>query len=61
MDKRLDVSNALADWVIHVTAKKGLATPEEIAALPEVAEVFFRYYSSVSFSPVRKENTSSIK
>lgn len=41
---------ALAQWVIEVTNKKGMATPEEIAALPEVSNVFFKNYSSAFLS-----------
>jgi hypothetical protein len=34
---------ALNEWVLYVIAKKELATPEEIAALPEAAKVLFDY------------------
>ena len=56
MDKKKEVLEVLGDWIIRTANKKELATPEEIAALPEVAEVFFNNYSSVvSFPPVKKE------
>jgi hypothetical protein len=52
--KREAILESLADWIIRTTNKKDLATPEEIAALPKVAEVYFEHYSSVFFSPVRR-------
>lgn len=55
MNKKEEVLESLADWVIRIVDKKELATPEEIAALPKVAEVFFENYLSVSRSPVKKE------
>ncbi|MGR7908370.1 hypothetical protein ACU64V_03170 [Lysinibacillus capsici] len=56
MDKKKEVLEALADWVIRTANKKELATSEEIEALPKVAEVLLGNYSSVvSFSPVKKE------
>lgn len=61
MDRKNQVLDALGDWIVQVTTKRGLATPEEIAALPQVAEVFFRNYSFVSRSSVKKENTCSTK
>lgn len=55
MDKKDEVLEAIADWVIYTANKKDLATPEEIAALPKVAEVFLKNQLSVlSFSPVNK-------
>jgi len=53
-DKQKEVLETLADWIIRTVSKNDLATPEENAALPKVAEVFFKNYSSVSFSPVRR-------
>jgi len=47
MNKKKEVLDALADWVIRTANKKDLATPEEIAALPKVAEVVFKNYSPV--------------
>lgn len=41
MDKKKEVLESLAKWVIRTVDKKELATPEEITALPKVAEVFF--------------------
>lgn len=61
MDKKREVLEALADWMINTINNKALATPEEIAALPKVAQVFFENYSFASFSSVKKEKTSSIK
>ncbi|BDH62153.1 hypothetical protein MTP04_22830 [Lysinibacillus sp. PLM2] len=53
-DKQKEVLETLADWIIRTANKNDLATPEEIAALPKVAEVYFKNYSLVSFSPVRR-------
>ncbi|MBD7942515.1 hypothetical protein H9650_00115 [Psychrobacillus sp. Sa2BUA9] len=53
-EQQKKVLNTLADWIIRTVNKNDLATPEEIEALPKVAEVYFRNYSSVSFSPVRR-------
>lgn len=56
MDKKIEILEVLGDWVIRIANKKDLATPEEIAALPKVAEVYMKYQSSlVSFSPVKSE------
>lgn len=56
MEKRTEVFEALADWILRVVEKEGLATPKEIEALPEVAKVFFESYSPLdSFSVVKKE------
>lgn len=55
MDKKDQVLEAMGDWLICAINKKGMATPEEIAALPKVAEVFLKYYSPVFSSPVKKE------
>lgn len=52
-DKKEQVLEAIGDWLIRVSNKNDLATPEEIAALPKVAEVFLNNYSSV-FSPLVK-------
>lgn len=60
-DKKSEVLETLGVWIVQIANNKELATPEEIEALPKVAEVFFKYYSSVPFSPVRKEYTSSKK
>lgn len=49
------VLDTLADWIIRTVDKNYLATPEEVGALPKVAEVFLKNYSSCSFSPVKKE------
>lgn len=40
-DKTLEVSKALAEWILRITDEYHTATPEEIEALPKVAEVFF--------------------
>lgn len=62
MDKRIEVLNALADWISNVAAKRGTANSEEIAALPKVAEVYFKNYSeSLMFSSVKKDDTDSKK
>ncbi|GEM_PF-5218784 len=56
MDKKKEILEALAEWVIHTANKKELATPEEIGALPKIAEFLLGNYPSVdSFSPVNKE------
>lgn len=55
VDRKQQVIEALGDWIVHVTAQKELATPEQIAALPEVAEVFLKHYPSFSFSSTKKE------
>ena len=55
MDRKQQVIEALGDWIVHVTAQKELATPEQIAALPGVAEVFLKHYPSFSFSSTKKE------
>ena len=49
-----EVLEALSDWIIRITNKNAAATPEELEALPKVAEIFFRNYSSSLFSPVKK-------
>lgn len=54
LNKKDQVVEALGDWLMHVTNKKELATPEEVAALPKVAEVFLNYHSSVFSLPVKK-------
>ncbi|MCL2356606.1 MAG: hypothetical protein FWC70_05520 [Defluviitaleaceae bacterium] len=46
MDEK--VMAALGEWVLRVTAKETTATPEEIAALPEVAKI---YLNNVLQSP----------
>jgi len=37
---RDDVLKALAEWICKVASDKELATPEAIAALPEVAKIY---------------------
>lgn len=39
-----EVMTALGNWILRITDEKRIATPEEVAALPEVAKVFFLYY-----------------
>lgn len=55
MNKKEEVMSALSEWIIRVTDKKGIATPEEIAALPKVAELFLTHYSLSDFPSVKKE------
>ncbi|WP_188615807.1 hypothetical protein [Lysinibacillus alkalisoli] len=55
MNKKEEVMSALSEWIIRVTDKKGIATPEEIAALPKVAELFLKHYSLSVFPSVKKE------
>lgn len=49
MDKNKEVLENLADWIIRTVDKKNLAALEEMEALPKVAEVFFKNYSSALF------------
>lgn len=55
MNKREMMLEVLANWVIRKASENGLATPEEIAALPEVAKVVLNGYSCSGFLPVKKE------
>ena len=55
MPSNKDVLNALGEWVVKTTEKGHLATPEEITALPKVAEVFLANYSVASFSSATKK------
>ena len=34
------VLEALGEWIVHVCEAKEMATPAEIAALPEIAKAF---------------------
>ena len=58
MDKKKEVLEALAYWVIDTVNNKALATPEEIVALPKVAQVFFKNYSSDYFLDVKDKKTT---
>ena len=55
MPSNKDVLNALGEWVVKTTEKGHLATPEEITALPKVAELFLANYSVASFSSATKK------
>lgn len=48
-EQRNEVLKNLGNWINNVSKNK-LATPEEIAALPAVAKVYFENYSFESMS-----------
>lgn len=54
VNKKSLVVEKLADWITRVVDKKELATQEEIEALPKVAEVFFKNYSTSYFLPDKR-------
>jgi hypothetical protein len=41
------ILDALANWILRVTDDRSLVTPEAVAALPEVAKVYFMYQSHI--------------
>ena len=43
-----EVIKALSEWVLRVTSKEYPATPEELEALPKVAELVLTYPFEVS-------------
>lgn len=55
MSNANEVIEVLGLWIIQTVNKKDLATPEEITALPKVAEVYFKNYSSFSSPAVKNE------
>lgn len=62
MDKEtLSVLQALGAW-IERTANDKMATPEAVLALPQVAQVYFETYCSLSSAPpaTKASNTSSM-
>jgi len=50
------VLEALGEWIVHVCEAKEMATPAEIAALPEIAKVFLDAIVLLPENPCLKGN-----
>lgn len=56
MEEKEKIIEALTNWILRVTDKKEMATPGEVAVLPEIAKTLLYYLLSslVLPSPIKK-------